>query len=84
MNPLRALQPVHSAPVARQRLEVLLEYERRSIKQSDPIALLREDILTVVALYPSIKPYRVQVKVDRGSLVSRIAVDIEVPSQPRA
>jgi cell division topological specificity factor len=83
MNPLRVVQTVRSAPVARERLEVLLEYERRSIKQSDPIALLREDILTVVALYPAIAPYRVEVKVDRGSVVSRLAVDIEVPSQPR-
>ena len=39
----------NSAPVARERLQILLEYERRIISQSDLVAVLRQEILAVVS-----------------------------------
>ena len=44
MTPLRGLRPINSAPVARRRLQILMEHDRRSISQTDLIPLLREDI----------------------------------------
>jgi len=44
MNPLRSMRPVNSAPVARRRLQILMEHDRRSISQADLIPLPQEDI----------------------------------------
>ena len=49
MRLFRFLRPVSSAPVARERLQILLEYERRLVSQSDLIAVLREEILAVIS-----------------------------------
>ena len=44
MTSFRGLRPIKSAPMARHRLQVLLESDRRSISQIDVITLPREDI----------------------------------------
>jgi cell division topological specificity factor len=69
-----------SAPVARERLQILLEYERSVVNHKDLIAILREEILALVARHVAIDPEKVQVKVDRGATVSTLAVDIEIPN----
>lgn len=72
-----------SAPVARERLQILLEYERNmSNSQVDLIAVLRQDILAVVSRHVTVDPDRVQVSVDRGADVSTLAVDIVIPNRP--
>ena len=70
----------NSAPVARERLQILLEYERRIISQSDLVAVLRQEILAVVSRHVSVDPDKVQVKVDRGAKVSMLEVDVEFPN----
>ena len=70
----------NSAPVARERLLILLEYERRIIIQSDLVAVLRQEILAVFSSHVSVDPDKVQVKVDRGAKVSTLEVDIEFPN----
>jgi cell division topological specificity factor len=70
----------NSAPVARERLQILLEYERRIISQSDLVAMLRQEILAVVSRHVSVDPDKVQVTVDRGAKVSTLEVDIEFPN----
>jgi len=72
-----------SAPVARERLQILLEYERSMVSQVDLIAILRQEILAVVSRHVSVDPDRVQVSVDRGDDVSTLAVGIEIPNRPR-
>ena len=84
MRLFRFLRPTSSAPVARERLQILLEYERRLVSQTDLIAVLREEILAVVGRHVTIDPDRVQIKVDRGAKVSILAVDIEIPNKTRA
>jgi cell division topological specificity factor len=69
-----------SAPVARERLQILLEYERRVISQTDLVAVLREEIVAVISRHVTVDPEKVQVKVDRGSNVSVLAVDVEFPN----
>jgi hypothetical protein len=44
MTPFRGLRPINSAPIARRRLQTLIEHDRRSISQTDVITLPREDI----------------------------------------
>ena len=69
-----------SAPVARERLQILLEYERCLVNRSDLITVLRQEILRVVARHVTIDLDKVQVKVDRGETVSTLAVDIKIPN----
>ena len=73
-----------SAPVARERLQVLLAHERRSLNQPSLIAVLREEILAVIAKHVSVTPDNVQVKMDRGDAVSILEIDIEIPNSSGA
>ena len=61
-------------------MQILLEYERRVISQSDLVAVLRREILTVISRHVAVDPDKVQVTIDRGSAVSTLAVDIEFPN----
>jgi len=69
-----------SAPVARERLQILLAHERGLLGHSDLLALLREEILAVVSKHIVLDPNRVTVQLERGHGVSTLAVDIEVPN----
>jgi cell division topological specificity factor len=80
MNLLRFFQPAASAPMARERLQILLEYERKLGSQIDLFAVLREEILAVVSRHASVDPEKVQVTVDRRAKFSTLAVDIEIPN----
>jgi cell division topological specificity factor len=69
-----------SAPVARDRLKILLEHEgRRSIK-SDLLGLLRSEIVAVICRHVTVEPENVQVTMNRGATVSTLAIDIEIPA----
>jgi cell division topological specificity factor len=76
-------RPVSSAPVARERLQILLEYERRLVSQSSLVTLLREEILAVVSRHVTVDPEKVHVSVDRGNGFSTLAVDIQFPQGER-
>jgi len=78
------LKPVSSAPVARERLQILLEYERRMISQSSLITTLREEILAVVSRHVTIDPEKIHVSVDSGDGFSTLAVDIQIPNRTGA
>ena len=80
MKLFRFLRPISSAPVARERLQILLEYERNVGSQTDLIAVLREEILAVVSRHVTVDPDKVQIVVDRGAKASILAVDIEIPN----
>ena len=73
-----------SAPVARERLQVLLAHERAVIGNSDLVAVLREEILAVIAKHVPVERDKVRVKMDRGDSVSLLEVDIELPEMPAA
>jgi len=75
-------RPASSAPVARERLQILLEYERKLGSHIDLIAVLREEILEVLSRHVTVDPDKVQISVDRGAHVSTLAVDIEIPNAP--
>ena len=83
MNLLRLLSgrtASASAPVARERLQILLAHERGLRGQPDLLAILREEILAVVSRHVTLDPDKVIVTLDRGKQVSTLEVDIEVPN----
>jgi cell division topological specificity factor len=84
MKLFRFLRPVSSAPVARERLQILLEYERRMVSQSALISTLHAEILAVVSRHVNIDPERIHVSVDRGEGFSTLAVGIEIPNRAPA
>jgi len=67
-----------SAPVARDRLQLLLAHERAG-GERDLAAILQKEILAVIARHVPIDPDKVVVKLDRGHQVSTLEIDIEVP-----
>jgi len=69
-----------SAPIARERLQILLAHERNERNQPDLLGVLREEILTLISRHVSFDPDKVQIKMDRGKSVSTLAVDIEIPN----
>ena len=71
-----------TAPIARERLQVLLAHERGVIGKSDLIATLQEEILAVIAKHISVERDAVQIKLDRGASVSMLEIDVEVPANP--
>jgi cell division topological specificity factor len=73
-----------SAPVARERLQVLLSHERSVIGKSDLIAVLQEEILAVIAKHISVDRDAVQIKLDRGDAMSMLEIDVEVPLNAKA
>lgn len=68
-----------SAPVARDRLQVLLAHERALSGRTDLAALLEKEILAVIARHIAIDPEKVNVRLDRGEQVSTLEIDIEMP-----
>jgi len=83
MNLLALFRRRESAPVARERLQILLAHERTVIGGSDLITVLREEILTVIAKHVTVDRDKVQVTLDRGDPISTLEIDIEVPTRLR-
>ena len=69
-----------TAPVARERLQILLAHERVARNQPDLLGLLREEILAVISRHVAFEPDKVQIKMDRGASVSTLEVEIEIPN----
>jgi cell division topological specificity factor len=69
-----------SAPVARERLQILLAHERGLRSQPDLLDVLRAEILAVVSRHVVLDPEKVIVRMDRGKSVSTLEVDIELPN----
>jgi cell division topological specificity factor len=67
-----------SAPMARERLQVLLAHERASTS-SDLVTVLREEILAVIAKHVQLDNDKVKIKVDRDENVSILEIDVEIP-----
>ncbi|MCH4022652.1 MAG: cell division topological specificity factor MinE [Acetobacter sp.] len=70
-----------SAPVARDRLQILLAHERadRGEGGSDLLVQLQKEIMEVIRRHISVDQDKVQVKLDRQESCSMLEIDIEVP-----
>jgi cell division topological specificity factor len=72
--------PVATAPVARERLQIMLAHERGLRGQPELLELLRSEILAVVSRHVSFDPEKLHIRMERGSDVSTLEIDIEVPN----
>ena len=79
MNFLSWFTKQRSAPVARERLQVLLAHERMAAGHSELLAALREDILAVIAKHIKIDRDKVNIKLDRDKDVATLEIDVEMP-----
>lgn len=70
-----------SAPVAKDRLQLLLAHERVLSGHPDLAAVLQKEILAVIAKHIPIDQDKVVVKLDRGAKVSTLEIDIEMPDE---
>ena len=84
MNLLDIFKRRTSAPVARERLQVLLAYERRNRNQPDLVSILREEIMAVIAKHVQIDQDYLQVSMDRGETMSTLEIDIHIPNTAAA
>lgn len=73
-----------SAPVARERLQLLLAYESQSRGQPDLVSILREEIMAVIAKHVQIDQDYLQVSMDRGATMSTLEIDIQIPNKSAA
>ncbi len=80
MNLLDLFKRRGSAPVARERLQVLLAYERQNRNQPDLVAILREEIMAVITKHVQVNQDDVQVTMDRGERTSTLEIDIQIPN----
>jgi cell division topological specificity factor len=69
-----------SAPIARDRLKILLTHERTLNSRPELLARLHSDIVAVICRHVTVSPEEVQVKMDRGETVSRLNIDIALPA----
>ena len=72
-----------SAPVARDRLQILLAHERSARGQSDLLGIVREEILAVIAKHVIVDHDHLIVRMDRGATVSTLEIEIEIPTPAR-
>jgi cell division topological specificity factor len=70
---------VGSAPVARARLESLLEHDRNLVNHTDLLSVLREEIYALIRRHAAIDANNVHFAEVRGSAACTLTVDIEVP-----
>ncbi len=80
MSLLSLFRRRQTAPVARERLQVLVAHDRAMVGNSDLITTLREEILAVIARHVKIDRDAVRITLDRGDSVSLLEIDVEVPS----
>lgn len=80
MNWFGLFKPRGSAPVARERLQILLAHERTVASESDLVVVLREEILAVIAKRLEVEPENVHVSMQCEDAISTLTVDVEIPS----
>jgi cell division topological specificity factor len=82
MNILTLFRRKASAPLARERLQILLSHERVSGSQPDLLAILQQEILATIARQVAVERDNVRVRIDRGANVSTLEIDVEIPHAP--
>ena len=74
-----------NAPVARERLQILLSHERSALGSRHNLVYdLREEILAVVARHIAIDRDQVHVRMERGAALSMLEIEIELPNSAQA
>jgi len=80
MSLFRFFKSRGTAPVARERLQILLTHERVALGPRDLVAILRDDLLATIARHIEFDPEKLSVKMDRAGAFSTLEIDVEIPS----
>jgi len=72
-------KPDTTAVQAKERLQIVLAHERIGRGGDDFLPKLQAELLAVITRYVSIDPGRVNVSLDRGSDLSTLAIEVELP-----
>jgi cell division topological specificity factor len=80
MNVFNLFRRRGSAPVARERLQILLAHERAARGQPDLLALLQTEIMGVIAKHVAVDDDNVHVRMNRGATVSTLEIEVEIPN----
>jgi cell division topological specificity factor len=70
-----------TAPVARERLQILLAHERVTLGSGNILAILREEILATIARHIDIPPEALKVTVGQQGAISTLEIDVEIPTE---
>jgi cell division topological specificity factor len=81
MNIFSLFRRTNSAPVARERLQILLTHERRSACSPQLIALLHREVLAAIAKHIAIDPDKLEVDVRHRDKVSLLEINLEIPGE---
>jgi cell division topological specificity factor len=68
-----------TAPVARERLQVLLAHERQKPGEPNLLGLIKDDILSAITRHVEVEPEDVKVKVDRRKAISTMRITLDLP-----
>jgi cell division topological specificity factor len=79
MSLFRFFKSQSAAPVARERLQILLSHERVALGPRDLAAILRDELLKTIARHVEIDPEKVKVTMDRAGAFSTLEIDVEIP-----
>jgi len=69
-----------SAPVARERLKLMLAHERVAFGASDVIAVLQEELVAVIAKHFPVDSDSIKIRMERGDAISTLEVEVEIPT----
>jgi cell division topological specificity factor len=70
-----------SAPVARERLQIVLAHERiLNGRSGDLVRVLQDEILAVIAKHMKIDREMVQIHMDHNESLSTLEIDIQLPA----
>lgn len=84
MSIFRLLQrPKPTAPIAKDRLQILLAHERAGTARPDYLPRLHKELLEVIAKYVEIDDDKISVQFENSGNVSTLEVNIELPSNTR-
>jgi len=81
MNLFSLFKSRGTAPVARERLQILLAHERVTLGPANLIAMLRDEILATIARHVEIAPEAVKIKMGQEGSISTLEIDVEIPTE---
>jgi cell division topological specificity factor len=81
MSLFRFFKARGTAPVARERLQILLAHERVALGPRDLVTILRDELLATIARHIEIDPEKLSVKMDRTDAFSTLEIDVEIPCE---
>jgi len=70
-----------TAPVARERLQILLAHERVALGPGNLVAVLRDEILAAIAKHVDIEAEALKVTMGQQGAVATLEIDVEIPTE---